>query len=136
MHLSLEKPLPPIDLWNKPFWEACRQSRLTAQRCRRSGEIWLPPSPISPVTRTAEWDWVNLSGRGKVWSFVVMHQVYFESFAAEVPYNIVQIELEEGPHLLSNLLHIGLAEVRIGQPVKVVFEDVEDGLKIPKFVPA
>jgi uncharacterized OB-fold protein len=134
MHPSLEKPLPPLDLWNNPFWDACRQSRLIAQRCRISGEMWLPPSPISPVTRTDQWDWVELSGRGRIWSWVVMHQVYFESFAQDVPYNIVQIELDEGPHLLSNLLHADPADVEIGKPVKVVFEQVQDDMKLPKFV--
>ena len=69
--MSYEKPLPLIDLWNGPFWEGCKAGKLMAQKCDQSGEIWLPPSPISPVTRTDAWSWVELSGQGRIWSWVV-----------------------------------------------------------------
>ena len=132
---DLEKPAPQIDTWSAPFWEACRQSKLIAQRCRESGEIWLPPAPISPVTRTAQWDWVELSGRGTVWSFVVMHQCYFRSFAEEIPYSIVQVALEEGPHLLANLIGIEASRIDVGLRVRAVFEPRANGFTIPQFEP-
>jgi uncharacterized OB-fold protein len=76
-----------------------------------------------------------VSGRGAVFSFAVMHQAVHPGFAAEVPYPIVVVELEEGVRLLSNLVDCPLAEVRIGLPVEVVFEDVTAEVTLPKFRP-
>lgn len=134
--MSYDKPLPALDNWTRPFWEACKARRLVAQRCNASGEIWFPPSPVSPVTRTKDWSWVELSGRGKVWSFVVMHQRYFKGFADELPYNIAQVQLEEGPMLITNLVGVANEDIEVDMPVKVVFEDATDDIAIPRFTPA
>ncbi|MEM9682950.1 MAG: OB-fold domain-containing protein [Pseudomonadota bacterium] len=133
--MSYEKPLPLIDVWSRPFWDACKEKRLIAQQCEESGEIWLPPSPVSPVTRTDAWRWIDLSGNGRVWSFVVMHQRYFEGFADDLPYNIVQILLDEGPMLISNLVGIENDRIEVDMPVEVVFEEATEAITLPKFQP-
>ena len=84
--MAYMKPLPPLEVWSRPFWDACREQRLIAQRCDVSGEVFFPPAPVSPVTRTEQWSWVELSGLGTVWSWVIMHQRYFKGFAEDVPY--------------------------------------------------
>jgi len=129
------KPMPVIDVWSRPFWEACSEERLIAQRCDESGEVWFPPSPVSPVTRTDKWTWVDLSGRGKIWSFVVFHQRYFTGFADDIPYNVAQIRLEEGPYFLANIVNCANDELEIDMPVRVVFERATAELTIPKFAP-
>lgn len=129
------KPMPVIDVWSRPFWEACSQERLIAQRCDESGEVWFPPSPVSPVTRTRKWTWVDLSGRGKIWSFVVFHQRYFKGFADDIPYNVAQIRLEEGPYFLANVVGCANDELEIDMPVRVVFERATSDIVIPKFTP-
>ena len=133
--MSYEKPLPLVDVWNRPFWDACKENRLIAQKCDVSGEIWLPPSPVSPVTRTDAWRWVDLSGKGKVWSFVIMHQRYFKGFADDLPYNVVQILLDEGPMLISNLVGIENDRIEVDMPVEVVFEQATEAFTLPKFQP-
>ncbi len=129
------KPLPVVDVWSRPFWAACAEERLTAQRCDESGEVWFPPSPISPVTRTEKWSWVNLSGRGAIYSFVEFHQRYFAGFADDLPYNVAQIKLEEGPYFIANIVGCGNADLAIDMPVTVVFERVTDAITLPKFTP-
>jgi len=133
--MSYEKPLPSMDHWNRPFWEGCKAGKLMAQKCDESGEIWLPPSPISPVTRTDAWSWIALSGRGRVWSWVVMHQRYFKSFSDDLPYNIAQIKLDEGPMLISNIVGIRNNEIQADMSVCAVFENVTDEITLPKFTP-
>ena len=76
-----------------------------------------------------------MSGRGEVFSFYWMHQVYHPGFAAEVPYAVVIVALEEGPHVLSNLVGCSREQLRIGLPVEVVFEDVSETVTLPKFRP-
>ena len=124
-----------MDIWNRPFWEGCKAGKLLAQKCDESGEVWLPPSPISPITRNDAWNWVELSGRGRVWSWVVMHQRYFKSFSDDIPYNIAQIKLDEGPMLISNIVGIANSEIQADMSVCAIFEDVTDEFTLPKFSP-
>lgn len=128
-----EKPLPTIDKWNRPFWDACREHRLTAQRCGETGRFWFPPGPVSPFSGTSNWSWGNLTGQGCIRSWVIMHQAYFKAFADEIPYNIVQIELDEGPILISNLVGVANDDIEAGARVSVVFEEATEEIHIPKF---
>ncbi len=132
--LTEYKPEPRIDSWNKEFWEACQEHKLTAQRCNQTGRVWLPPSPVSPETHDNSWHWIELSGRGVVWSFVIMHQKYFESFSEDIPYNVAQIKLEEGAMIISNIVGVGNEDIEIGMPVHVSWETREN-LTIPMFSP-
>jgi uncharacterized OB-fold protein len=70
-----------------------------------------------------------------VFSFVTFHRVYHPAFQAEVPYVVALIALEEGARLLSNIVGLDPDEVRCDMPVEVVFEDVADGVALPKFKP-
>ncbi|MCG8543523.1 MAG: OB-fold domain-containing protein, partial [Alphaproteobacteria bacterium] len=85
--------------------------------------------------RTDAWRWVDLSGKGKVWSFVIMHQRYFKGFADDLPYNVVQILLDEGPMLISNLVGIDNDRIEVDMPVEVVFEEATEAFTLPKFQP-
>lgn len=70
------------------------------------------------------------SGRGRVWSWILMHQRYLEAFAADVPYNVALIELEEGPYIMSQV--IGPKQLFCDQRVRVVFTE-SDGVLLPRF---
>jgi uncharacterized OB-fold protein len=68
-------------------------------------------------------------------SWVVFHQIYFEGFRAEAPYNVALVRLDEGPSLLTNVVGIPNEELTIGMPVSVVFEDATAEVTVPKFQP-
>jgi hypothetical protein len=71
------------------------------------------------------------SGRGIVYSFVVMHHPPIPPF--DYPNTVLLVELDEGTRLISQLVDARLGEVSIGAPVEVVFREVEDGLTLPFF---
>jgi uncharacterized OB-fold protein len=81
-------------------------------------------------------EWVQVSGKATLYSFVLMHQVYHPAFAAEVPYNIAEVDLAEGLRIISNVVGCSNAELAIGMPLAVTFEDVSDEVTLPKFQPA
>ena len=62
-----------------------------------------------------------------------MQQVYHPAFAAEVPYAVVVVELEEGCKFVSNLHGVKPNEIKCGMPVEVMFEKLSDDVSIPKF---
>jgi len=53
--------------------------------------------------------------------------------AFKAPYAVVLVEMEEGVRMISNMVGIAPEEIRIGMPVEVVFEEVRQGLILPKF---
>ena len=50
-----------------------------------------------------------------------------------MPYVVAIVELEEGWHMLSNLVGIAPEEVEIGMPLEVVFERMSDEITLPYF---
>jgi uncharacterized OB-fold protein len=129
------KPLPQISPEMAPFFEAAHRHELVVQQCTGCRALRFPARTICSRCLGREATWVPASGRGTVFSFAVMHQAVHPGFAAEVPYPVVVVQLDEGVRLLSNLVDCALAEVRIGLPVEVVFEDVTADVTLPKFRP-
>jgi hypothetical protein len=129
------KPLPQISPDMAPFFEAAHRHELVVQRCTGCGALRFPARPICSRCLSREAEWVPASGRGTVFSFAIMHQAMHPGFAAEVPYAVVVIELDEGVRLLSNLVDCPTSDVRIGMPVEVVFDDVTPDVTLPKFRP-
>ena len=130
------KPLPVITETNRGFWEATRRHELRVPKCRECGNVCFPPSEVCPKCLSVQFDWVKVSGKGKVWSWVVFHQAFLSSFGDQIPYNVAYVELDEGPIMLTNLVGIRNEEIKLGMPVEVVFEDVTNEVTLPKFKPS
>ena len=75
------------------------------------------------------------SGRGSLYTFTIMHQVMNPGFASAVPYNIAQIDLDEGVRMTANIVGIGNDALRIGMKLEVVFEAAGETVSLPKFRP-
>lgn len=130
---SYDKPLPTLDVSNGPFWEATRAHRLALQHCSDCGKARYPINHLCPHCLSEKFEWKPISGRGTVYSSIVFHQVYNQSFAKDGPYNVSLIQLDEGPRMLSNVVDIPPSEVKVGDKVEVVFDDVTAGISIPRF---
>jgi uncharacterized protein len=130
-----KKPVPRPSPESAQYWRAAREHRLEIPRCNACGKFWFPPSQSCPHCLAADFDWTAVSGLGKVFSFVTFHRVYHPAFAKEVPYVVAVVELAEGPRLLSNIVGVPPEAVSCDMPVKVTFDDCEEGVAVPKFVP-
>ena len=133
--MTYDKPLPAVTDENRPFWEGLGQGELRLQRCRGCGHHRYPIATVCPRCLSGESEWVRLSGRGKVFSYVIFHQVYHEAFRADAPYNVALIRLDEGPFMFSNVVEIPNAAIRCDMPVTVVFDPVTDTITLPRFRP-
>jgi uncharacterized OB-fold protein len=127
------KPVPEIEPAMAPFFAAAKEHRLMVQRCGSCGALRFPARELCSACLSTDAAWVPVSGRGEVFSFNVMHQVYHPGFAAEVPYAVVIVALAEGPKLTSSLVDCPPDQIRIGMPVEAVFEDVSPTVTLPKF---
>jgi hypothetical protein len=126
------KPRPRIGPDSQPFWDGCKRGELLLPTCQECGKSHLPPGPVCPFCFSDRLRWKRASGRGRISTWVVVHKVWFEAFREDVPYNVVQVELEEGPRLTANLVGAP-AKLEIGQPVEIVFDRVDDELTLPRF---
>lgn len=130
------KPLPVPAPESVPFWEAAHEHKLMVQKCGSCGHLRFPPAAHCPECLSADHDWIEVSGRGRVFSFVTYQRLYNKGWEGEIPYIVALIELDEGPRLLSNLTGIDPKDVTCDMPVKAVFDDVTPEVTLPKFAPA
>ena len=128
-----KKPLPRLDEENRWFWEACARHELYLQKCARCGTLRFYPRALCPSCLSSETEYVRASGRGKIYTFTVTYQNQAPGFRDELPYVMAYVELDEGPRILTNVVHTPPDAVKIGMPVEVVFEDVDEEIAIPKF---
>ena len=126
--------LPQLNDLNRPFWTGGERGELCLLRCRACKHWIHPPAPICPACLSREVAAEATSGRARVATFTVNHQPWIPGFAP--PYVIAIVELAEqtGLRLTTNLIGCAPGDVRIGMPVRAVFEQ-HDEVWIPLFEP-
>jgi uncharacterized protein len=127
------------------FWAGCARGELLVQACDHCGRWRFPPRPMCPHCRSLEHTWVTVSGQATIWSFVVPHPPLLPAYTELAPYNVIVVALDEDPaiRMVGNLVEdasgpinaIDPASIRIGEPVRVVFAQVED-VALPRWVRA
>jgi uncharacterized OB-fold protein len=129
-------PAPLADATTGPWWRAASEHRLVVQRCAACGHTRHPPAPVCPECRSADADWKQVSGRGEVYTYTTVHRPVAAGQA--LPWVIAVIALEDagGVRILSNLVGVEPAEVEIGMPVELVWEDMSAELAVPRFRPS
>jgi uncharacterized OB-fold protein len=137
---TLSKPAPVPDEASRPFFNGARRGELLLRRCGACGTFMSPTGGLGTPLRprcvscfSGDLEWAPASGRGTLYSFALMHQVYDPAFADEVPYNIAVVELDEGVRMTANVVGCANEELRIGMPLVVTFEQVSEEVAIPKF---
>jgi hypothetical protein len=129
------RPLPLPDEVTAPFWEGCRRGELRMQRCAECARFRFPPRPMCPRCLSFAAEWVPISGEGSIYSFVICHPPVLPAFQAQVPFAVALVELAEDPalRLLGGVLDIPPDRLRIGQKVRVEFEEIADGVVLPQW---
>ncbi|MGW9331727.1 Zn-ribbon domain-containing OB-fold protein [Bosea sp. NPDC055594] len=131
---TYEKPRPVIDPGSEPFWSAAKQHRLSIPRCKACNQHHFYPRELCPHCHSDELEWTDASGRGEIYSYTIARKPAGPAFAADVPYVVAMITLDEGPRMLTNISTADVDSVRIGDRVRVKFDDVAADLTLPKFV--
>lgn len=124
-------PLPRPTPLSRPHWDGCREGRLRVQRCRSCGTHVFIPRPVCTGCLSEDLEWVESSGRGTLYSHTTVHRPQRPEF--EVPYTVVIVELEEGWHMLSNLIDVAPDDIAIGMPLEVCFQEMTEEITLPVF---
>ena len=126
-------PQPLADAEAIAWWEAAAEHRLVVQRCTDCAHTRLPPAPICPECRSDGSEWQEVSGRGEIYSYTVVHRPI--ALDQQVPFVIAVVALEGagGVRMISNIVDADPDELSIGLALEVAWEDMSDDLAIPRF---
>lgn len=126
-------PLPRPTELSRPHWDGCREGKLRVQRCGSCGGLVFIPRPTCTRCLAEDLEWVESTGRGVLYSYTVVHRPQRPEF--RVPYVVAIVELEEGWHMLSNLVETDPDEIAIGMPLEVTYRKMTDEITLPYFRP-
>lgn len=133
--VSTARRLPLLRGYTADFYEWCHKRELRFQRCRDCATWRHPPRPMCGACHSMDWEWAQTAGRGKVYCWTTVHQALDPAFAEAVPYAAVIVELDEGPRLATWVTDLPPAELWVGMPVEVWFDEIGDAVALPKFRP-
>jgi uncharacterized OB-fold protein len=119
-----------ISIYDQPMWESIRGRTWSLQSCDDCGEYRYPPAPICPNCLCMGYKWKPLSGTGKILSWVVFHKQYLPDYPP--PYNVVAVQLAEGPIVISNLVGTEPEGSWLDRSVQVCYAPDAEGNLLPK----
>jgi uncharacterized protein len=104
------------------WWDELRAGRLLMPRCRPAGHTFFPPSPGCPICGADDIEHVPVSGRGQVYSWIVIHRALDPAYVDDVPYTVVAVTLDEGPRVFGRIAN---GDVTAGQRVRATIYTVD-----------
>jgi uncharacterized OB-fold protein/acyl dehydratase len=125
---------PPLGHDNGWWWEGIARGELLIQKCQACGALRHPPRAMCGECQSIEWNAIPAKGRGRVYSYTVLHHPKFPGY--DYPLVCAVIELEEGTRIVSNVVGCAPERLRIDMPVELTIEQGEDGMRLPLFRPA
>lgn len=131
--LTSNVPLPQPTRDNLEFYEAARRGELVFQRCTACNRFRHYPRPTCPDCLSRDFTWQRSTGRGRVWTWTIVRGPTLPAFEPMLPYNVVDVLMDEGVHFLSQILDCPPEDLRPDLPVEAVFVPVTDDLTLIKF---
>ncbi len=122
-------PSPISNPENKAFLEAAQGNQLLLKYCNACKEAHFYPRTICPHCGGDDTTWVKSDGLGEIYSYTVMRR------GVAVPFAMAYVRLQEGISMLTHLTNCDFDSIHIGQKVKVIFQETEDGQKTHLFEP-
>jgi uncharacterized OB-fold protein len=131
----LPNPAPGIDPETKPFWDATLEGKLLIKHCTACSENYWYPRTICPFCGSFETEWLQSSGKGKIYTFAITRKGMGD-YASASPYVLAFVTLEEGPSMLTNIVDCDVDALEIGDAVEVVFHNTTADAALPRFKPS
>lgn len=126
MSKEYNKPLPVAQKWSQEFWKGAKEHKFLLKKCTDCGNIDHPPYLYCSECMSMDHEWVEASGKGKIYTFSTTYVGAPPAFVAEQPYTVAMIDLAEGPRMLTRIVGAKPEDIKIGMDVEVVFEDVTE----------
>jgi len=130
---GVPSPEPTID--DQPFWDYCAAGELRFQRCPDCARFRHPPAPACPHCHSFRSEYVRAPDEAELFSFTIVHHAAHPAVAGTLPYNVAIVLFRplDNVRLVSNIVDVAPADIRIGMRLHLVWEEAASGMKIPRF---
>src|SRR3954470_2595641 len=118
-----EFPLPDVDdELTAGYFAGATDGELRIPRCRSCARWCWYPEAVCPACG-GELAWTATSGRGTLFSWVVVEQAFLPAFADMVPFVTALVALEEDPavRIVTLLVDVDPSSLRVDEPMEAVF---------------
>lgn len=131
----MTRPLPVPDDLSAPFWSAAADHVLTVARCAACSTLSLPPDVVCGhcASTEPEFEFVPVGGVGVVRSWTVVRQAFLPGFDDDLPFVLVDVELDDQPDLRLIGRLLDGTEPTLGEAVEVAWEDLTPEISVPAF---
>lgn len=126
---------PEIDQDSAPYWESVKEHKVKIQKCDACGRFRFPPSPSCYYCGSLGGSWKPITGKGVIYSWIVIHHPVDKRLANEVPFAVAFVELEEGPRTVGRVIECRPEEIKVGMSVKIQYQDIDTDLTLLDFKP-
>ena len=134
---ATSRPIPAPDDASRPYWDAAAEHVFVVARCSRCSSFSIPPDVVCQHCHSTDpgFTFVPVSGNGAIRSWTVMHQSFLPGFDDDLPFVLVDVELDEqsGLRTVARLIDGPGASLAIGDRVEIAFEDLAPGVSVPAF---
>ena len=135
--MATQRPPRVMDPFAREFWEFTQKKELRMQKCSACSKLRWPAAAICDKCLAPEYEWVKISGKGKVLSWIVFHRQYFPEYPA--PHPAVAVELDEGPIFVCCMPdQFQGSDLKDALPMELAWLDAEDrhgAYNLPVFKP-
>ena len=135
MEFDTTKPVPETQPWSERFWAGTREGRLLIQTCKDCKSTIFYPRKRCPECWSGNLDWLQASGKAKVFTFSTAYAMVEPKFMDELPYTLAYVDLEEGVRMMTRIVGCAPEDVHFDMEVEVTFHE-RAGFSLPYFTPA
>lgn len=129
-----KKSLPKINKVDEPYWRGAVSGKLLLQKCKACGKLQLFPRIVCVDCFSGDSEWVPAAGTGKIHTFSWVRVPRNPAFKEDVPICYINVILDEGVIMESQLVGKGIENVKLGDKVKVTFQETASAdIKLPVF---
>jgi uncharacterized OB-fold protein len=134
---AYQKLLPEgIPAWHRPYWDSLREHSVRVQKCDSCGTFRHVPKEICSRCMSTEFSWSPTTPAGEVYAHTVIHRPPTPAYQQDAPYVLVHVAMDDGFRMIAGMPGIAPDSVRIGQRVRVTYEDVTPDWTLLQFEPA
>ena len=130
---DVQKPLPVVQEFSKPFWEATKVGKLLVQVCNSCKSKIFFPRDRCPECWSQELGWIEASGKATIYSFSITLEGVEKMFVEDLPIVLAWVDLPEGIRMQSNIIECDPKDVEIGAEVELAFKKLTDEITLPYF---
>lgn len=137
-------PLPDTD-WEptREFWAGAARGELRIPRCDACGRLCWYPREQCRYCKGEAFTWETMSGRGTLFSWVVVTHAFLPQFSELVPFVPALVALDEDPavRIATQMVDCDPDTLDFELPVRATFRtisfpDVDGAVSAPLFLPA